>query len=86
MKIPGYVTVYKDSTDGFIHLYFYPGYDNGKQIIRLDLKNYDWKFVVNQDKSIDYKFTDTNISEIEYSIINCTTNIRRSIKWQRSNI
>lgn len=81
MKIPGFVTVYKDNDDGFVHLYFYPGYDEGKQIIRLELKNYDWYFSKNTDKSIDYRFQDKDITEIEYTIINITTNLRKSYKW-----
>lgn len=85
MKIPGYVTVYKNIEDGFVHLYFYPGYDDGKQIIRLKLSDklndYDWNFTKNPDKSIDYKFQDKNIKEIEYSIINIASNLRKSYKW-----
>ena len=56
--IPGFVSVYKSKNDGLPHIYFYPGYDDyDRNIYRIDLssKQYlDYKYVKNQDRSIEY--------------------------------
>lgn len=69
--IPGFVSVYKSKVDGLPHIFFYPGYDDyDRSIYRIDLvsKQYlDYKYVKNQDRSIEYIIV--NIKEGNISFI-----------------
>lgn len=51
MIFPGYVTMFKDS-DGFIHLYFFPGIDDNESLYYRDLDLSNCHMVY---KEIDYK-------------------------------
>lgn len=71
--IPGFVSVYKNKNDGLPHIYFYPGYDDyDRNIYRIDLasKQYlDYKYVKNQDRSIDYTIVNVTEGDIYFLTI-----------------
>lgn len=73
---PGFTSLYKDS-QGFVHLYFFPGIsDNNKPIyMPLDLTQikYEYKFTKHSDGAIDYAFEDKNITKITSSLVDKKT-------------
>lgn len=85
--IPGFVSVYKSKADGLPHIFFYPGYDDyDRSIYRIDLvsKQYlDYKYVKNQDRSIEYIIV--NIKEGDISFITIENQLK-TIKEYNFNI
>ena len=69
MKIPSFVTTYK-SSDGKIHVYFYPGRDASGHVIS--------KFVF-LSKDIDYLYTRHTDGAIDYIINNSPKKISFSM-------
>ena len=71
--IPGFVSVYKNKNDGLPHIYFYPGYDDyDRNIYRIDLasKQYlNYKYVKNQDRSIEYTIVNATEGDISFLTI-----------------
>lgn len=74
----GFVTTYKD-TNGFIHLYFFPGIDDDGSIIyrKIDLSNakiaFDEKIL--EDGSSDFRFINKTITSISCNLVNNKTGI-----------
>ena len=70
--LPGFVTGYID-TEGYKHLYFFPGIDDNGDIIYRDLDlsniNFDYDKIDNIDKSSDYKFYNKNIIKITCNLV-----------------
>ena len=71
--IPGFVLAYKSKDDGLIHVFFYPGYDESdRNIFRIDLiskQNLDYKYVKNQDRSLEYTITNIDSDTISFNLI-----------------
>ena len=71
--LPGFVSVYKNKNDGLPHIYFYPGYDDyDRNIYRIDLtsKQYlDYKYVKNQDRSIEYIIVNVTSGDMSFVTI-----------------
>ena len=59
MIFPGYITLFKDS-EGFIHLYFFPGIDDNETFYYKDLDlskcNVKYSETINDDSSKEYIF------------------------------
>lgn len=71
--IPGFVSVYKSKIDWLPHIYFYPGYDDyDRNIYRIDLnsKQYlDYKYIKNQDRSIEYIIINATSDKMSFMTI-----------------
>ena len=71
--IPGFVLVYKSKDDELVHIYFYPGYDESdRNIFKIDLiskQNLDYKYVKNQDRSLEYTITNISSDNISFNLI-----------------
>lgn len=75
--IDGFVTTYKDD-NGLVRIYFYPGYDDrGRQILKIDVLQTDYKFVRYDDKAVEYILLNPNIKEVNYVL---TSNINKERK------
>lgn len=72
---PGFVSTYRDNNN-FVHLFFYPGNDNGKEIYKdIDLSNCQFKYKEFKylDKSVDYVFYNNNITKLLCKLIDANT-------------
>ena len=69
--IPGFVTAYKDNNN-YIHLYFYPGYENGNNIYELfDLNKIqvDYDKLEHPDGSIELLFKTDKLLQFNCTLI-----------------
>ena len=76
--IPGFVSVYKSKVDKLPHIYFYPGYDDyDRNIYRIDLttkQHIDYKYIKNQDRSVEYIIINITSGNISFIVIENQTN------------
>ena len=78
MIFPGYITLFKDS-EGFIHLYFFPGIDDNETFYYKDLDlskcNVKYSETINDDSSKEYIFENKNIIKIVCKLIDNLGNL-----------
>lgn len=75
--IEGFATVYKDNS-GLVRIYFYPGCDDyGRQIMKIDIMQTDYKFVRYQDKAVEYILLNPDIRNVSYALTNNFTKERK---------
>lgn len=76
LKIPGFVTIYRDE-NGYVHLYFFPGIvDNHTEYNNIDITDIKIKYSYTKyiDGAIDYKFENKLVTKIFCKLIKTGTN------------
>lgn len=70
--ISGFVSIYKD-IEGYVHLYFYPGYTDTNEHIYNDIDlsktNQEYDVIKYKDKSTDFRFSNKKIVKINCRLV-----------------